>query len=108
MKIYLDNCSFNRPYDDHSQVIVRIESDAKMVIQEMIQKREIELVWSFILEYENDKNPFNERRISIAKWRSLASVVILWSESLNKLAAQFKMLGLKTKDALHLASAITG
>ncbi|OUD13783.1 hypothetical protein [Thioflexithrix psekupsensis] len=59
MKVYLDNCSFNRPYDDHSQVIVRIESDAKMVIQEMIQKQEIELVWSFILEYENDKNPFN-------------------------------------------------
>jgi len=107
MKVYLDNCSFNRPYDDHSHVTVRIESDAKMVLQDMIQNQEIELVWSFILEYENDKNPFNERRINIAKWRKLASIVVVQSASLDKLAEQLKTLGLKTKDALHIAAAIT-
>lgn len=37
MKIYLDNCCFNRPFDDQSQIRIRLESEAKLKIQEEIQ-----------------------------------------------------------------------
>ncbi len=29
MKVYLDNCCFNRPFDDQSQLKIRLESEAK-------------------------------------------------------------------------------
>ncbi len=28
-KLYLDNCCFNRPFDDPSQLLVRLETEAK-------------------------------------------------------------------------------
>ena len=37
MKIYLDNCCFNRPFDDQSQLRIRLESEAKLKIQEDIR-----------------------------------------------------------------------
>ena len=30
MKVYLDNCCFNRPFDDQTQLVVRLETDANI------------------------------------------------------------------------------
>ena len=65
MKIYLDNCCFNRPYDDQSNLRIRLEAEAKLKIQEEIRNRNYELVWSYLLDYENSKNPFWERKEQI-------------------------------------------
>jgi len=37
MKVYLDNCCFNRPYDDQSHLRIRLEAEAKLKIQEEIR-----------------------------------------------------------------------
>mgnify|MGYP001080875742 FL=1 len=58
MRIYLDNCCYNRPYDDQSQFRIYLETQAKLYIQELIKQDKIELVTSYILEYENSKNRF--------------------------------------------------
>jgi len=105
MKIYLDNCCFNRPYDDQSMMKVRLESEAKLIIQERIIGGSLSLAWSFILEYENDANPFDERRENIGRWQAVASEVILDSPALIMKAKEFSGTGLRSKDALHLASA---
>ena len=55
MKIYLDNCCFNRPFDDQSQIKIHIEAQAKLDIQKSIKQGKYDLVWSYILEYENEK-----------------------------------------------------
>ena len=34
MKIYLDNCCFNRPYDDQTQIRISLETQAKLYVQE--------------------------------------------------------------------------
>lgn len=52
MKVYLDNCCYNRPYDDQSQLRISLETQAKLQIQSMIRNREIELVSSYVLMYE--------------------------------------------------------
>ena len=52
MRIYLDNCCYNRPYDDQSQTRIHLEAQAKMQIKQMIKNQEIELVTSYILEYD--------------------------------------------------------
>ena len=52
-RLYLDNCCFNRPYDNQEQLKIYLETQAKLAIQEQIITGKYELIWSYILEYEN-------------------------------------------------------
>ena len=76
MRIYLDLCCFNRPFDDQSQTRVRVETDAKLELQTHVSTGKVELIWSYVLDYENAQNPFAERRESILRWRSAAEGVV--------------------------------
>ena len=71
MRVYLDNCCFNRPFDDQESQTIFLESEAKLMIQDLIREKKLELVWSFILEYENDANPDDEVMEKISKWKDL-------------------------------------
>ena len=57
MKIYLDNCCFNRPYDDQAQIRISLETQAKLYIQELVKNKKLDLVTSYVLWYENGQNP---------------------------------------------------
>ena len=46
MRSYLDNCCFNRPFDNQEQTRIRLEAEAKLRIQEEIREGRIELAWS--------------------------------------------------------------
>jgi predicted nucleic acid-binding protein len=108
MRIYLDNCALNRPFDDQSYIRIRLETEAKLYLQEKIKSREVEFIWSYILDIENDQNPFEEKRRTIEKWKKFAIVDIEETESIVKAANKLVKYGIKTKDALHVSSAITG
>lgn len=62
IKVYLDNCCYNRPYDDQGQLRISLETQAKLRIQEKIRKKELNLVCSYVLNYENGRNPYENRR----------------------------------------------
>ena len=66
MRIYLDNCSYNRPYDDQSQMRVYLETQAKLHIQELIREGKLELVTSYVLDYENQANRSVQKKKAIA------------------------------------------
>lgn len=106
MKLYLDNCCFNRPFDDQSQLRIRLESEAKLKIQEEIRAGGFQLAWSYILDYENSKNPFQERKIRINGWRKYAFQHIDVSAELLKIANSLNQTGLQKIDSLHIACAI--
>ncbi|MFK7910621.1 MAG: PIN domain protein [Akkermansiaceae bacterium] len=106
MPIYLDSCCFNRPFDDQSQVRVLLETEAKLVVQERIRSGELQLVWSYIMDFENDANPFEDRRNSISQWRDLATIDISESEEVVARAEDLSRLGFKAKDSIHLSCAI--
>jgi len=108
MRVYLDNCVFNRPFDDQSQIRIRLEAEAKLYVQEKIKNRDIELVWSYILDIENDMNPFAEKRRAIRAWKKFMAVDIEENDALLAMARAFALSGIHTKDALHVASAIAG
>jgi hypothetical protein len=55
---------------------VRLEAEAKLCIQEHIRSGELELVWSYILDFENAANPFEERRTTISGWRQYATMEV--------------------------------
>jgi len=107
MKVYLDNCCFNRPFDDQSQIRIRLESEAKLRIQDDILEGRIRFVWSYILGAENVANPFEERERAIREWKRHAVVDIKEDSGLLKKAKDLNEKGLRSKDALHIACAIS-
>ncbi len=108
MRVYLDNCCFNRPFDDQNQIRINLEAQAKLFVQSQIKDKQIELVWSYILDYENAFNPFEERKITIQKWKSKAILDIEENNQILETAKELISLGIKSKDALHVACAIEG
>ena len=107
MKIYLDNSCFNRPFDDQKQLRIQLETEAKLAIQERIFQKEIELTWSYILDFENEANPFEQRRIAIKGWKNYASLNTDETKEIIGKAERFYQMGIKSKDSIHLACAIS-
>jgi len=105
-KLYLDNCCFNRPYDDQSYLAIYLETEAKLFIQKEILNGRFNLVWSYILDYENSVNPYENRRKSITAWRKLSVMDIDVSDEIVECAEKIASKGIKKKDALHIASAV--
>lgn len=52
MKIYLDNCCYNRILDDRSNSQIYYERNSVMLILELIEKASVELVGSEMLVKE--------------------------------------------------------
>ena len=108
MKIYLDNCCFNRPYDNQSYLTISIEAQAKLQIQSLIKAKKLTLASSFILEYENSCNPYPDRKVAIQRFldenvqdyvgRYLSDQVVLKAEKVMA-------TGVKMKDACHIVCA---
>lgn len=105
-KVYLDVCTFNRPFDSQADIRVRLETEAKLEIQTKITEEEIELVWSYVMDFENRANPFDERREAIEKWQKRASLDVGESPSILKKAELITKNGIRSKDALHIACAV--
>ncbi|MDR3120813.1 MAG: hypothetical protein LBU58_05710 [Clostridiales bacterium] len=105
-KIYLDNCSFNRPYDNQVQMKVRLETEAKLFIQCGVREGKYSLCWSFMMDYENGKNPYDEKRDTIALWENIAEDFCPPSENVFSRGKTIMALGIKHEDALHIACAI--
>ncbi len=106
MRVYLDNCCFNRPFDDQTQVRIRLESEAKLEVQQRVKDKRIELAWSYLLDFENEINPFEERRETIGHWKSEAALDVEETPEILRRADEIANRGLRPKDALHVACAM--
>lgn len=107
MKIYLDNCCYNRPFDDQSQMKIYLETEAKLFIQAKVKDGVYNLTWSYMLDYENGKNPYEEKRLAIAPWKNIASSNISSeSENIIEFAEKLTHKGIKAFDALHISCAV--
>lgn len=106
MRVYLDNCCYNRPFDDQKQLRVRLEAEAKLGVQEMILSKNVELAWSYVLDFENELNPFEQRKMVVRQWRTYAVADTDETEEIIEKAERLHQMGIKGKDALHLACAI--
>lgn len=106
MKIYLDNCCFNRPFDDQSQIKIRIETEAKLKIQEEVRSGKIQLTWSYILDFENNGNPYIERKVRISGWKQYASQDIEENPEVLNTANFLNQIGIQKIDSLHISCAV--
>jgi len=108
IRVYLDNCCFNRPFDNQTSLVINMESIAKLYIQSKILVGDYDFVWSDILEFENSNNPFEERNKRIIKWKKIAVVKVESTNEVIENAKKYMELGIKPKDALHISSSVFG
>ena len=108
IKVYLDNCTYNRPFDDQTQIKIALETEAKRYIQQLIIKKEIDLVYSYVSRFENDKNPHAANRKAIDEFFKTAAVYVdhTHSQSIENRAITIMQSGIKTVDAFHISCAI--
>ncbi len=106
MRVYLDNCCFNRPFDDQTPLSIRLETEAKLYVQSRIKNGTLSLGWSYILDYENAANPCEERQAEIQRWEKLADCSIVETPKVLQLMKKGQEVGLKPLDALHVACAV--
>jgi predicted nucleic acid-binding protein len=106
MRIYLDHCAYNRPFDDQSNVKNQLETTAKLYIQKQIKQEKYDLVWSYMSDFENNKNPNIENKNSIQQWEKIAKYKCKSSENILKRGKQIEQLKIRSNDALHISCAI--
>jgi len=105
MRIYLDNCCYNRPFDGQTQVKVLIETLAKLTIQQQMREGSVEYAWSEVLDFEVGKSRFVDRKMQILPWAARAAVHVELNEGIRTRAKDFEAAGIKAMDSLHLACA---
>src|ERR1035438_5260663 len=105
MKLYLDACCLNRPFDDQLQTRVRLEAEAVLSILEMAEAGELEIIGSDIIDDELSQMPDNERREKVELFLALASSQVALTLAIEQRAIELQKWNIAPLDALHLASA---
>lgn len=105
MKVYLDSCSLQRPFDDKSQVRIALEAEAILSVLALCETEQLELLSSEVLIFETNRIPNIVRRKNAFEILNLAKKVIMVNEDIENHAKRLTGKGIKPLDALHLASA---
>lgn len=108
MRIYLDMSCLNRPFDDQTQLRIRLESETIIFILQNFNLPQWEWVSSEILQLEIEHIPVVEMREYLLLLASRAHHVVRLQQKEAKRAQQLKRMGLNAFDALHIACAESG
>lgn len=103
--IYLDTSAYNRPFDDQTQPKIFLESQAVVIILQMVETKMVELVSSSVLEYENSRNPYPIKQVAMNRYLQMAGLRQEVNAAIQQRAEQLEDNGLKAIDALHVACA---
>lgn len=105
MRLFLDTCSLNRPWDDQSQVRIHLEAEAVIYILDAVRRGEEELVTSDYLLAEILDNPDPVRRADVMALVQLANLHMAQNPTIDANAARLAAWNITGYDALHIAAA---
>jgi predicted nucleic acid-binding protein len=105
MKIYLDVCCLNRPFDDQTQDRIHLEAEAILTILNHCRTAGWTVVGSEILDFEISKIIDHDKQLMVQILSTLHDVYIKIDAGVEKRALELKGMGLKPLDALHVACA---
>ncbi len=105
IKIYMDMCVYNRPFDDQRQHRINTETQIFIIMMSMILEGKLELVNSFALQYENSKNTKIENMLRISDILEYSKDYISYDKWILERSIELEKYGLKGMDALHIACA---
>ena len=105
MRVYLDTCCLNRPFDDQTQPRIRLESEAILSILTSVISGKTDWVASTVLLAEIQAVRNTERRVRLTALTEWASETVAMTEQIKVRGGQIMRLGMAALDALHLACA---
>ena len=108
MRIYLDVCCLNRPYDDQGQDRIHLEAEAIITILKHIESKEWSWISSGVVNYEISQTSDEERKARLRSLVRWSSVFVKVDKCAYIRAKEIQQLGIKTYDALHIACAEQG
>lgn len=103
IRVYLDTSAYNRPSDDQTQPKIFLETQAVIIILQMVEAKAVELISSSVLDYENSRNPYAVEQEAMSQYLQLAALRQEVDEAIRKRAEELEKDGLKAIDALHIA-----
>lgn len=108
MKIYLDVCCLNRPFDDQTQDRIHLESEAVVIILKHVRSGDWEWISSEVVEYEIGRTPELDRRQKVESLIRYAGHRLILDAAILKRGKEIGEIGFGAYDALHLACAEHG
>jgi predicted nucleic acid-binding protein len=105
MKVYLDTSVYNRPFDEQAQPRIWLETIAFSISLQFLKAGAFKLIASSVVAFENQQNPFPERRQWVERCLAFAKQSVVLHASIKNRALELEEQGIKPLDALHLASA---
>lgn len=105
MRVYLDCCSLQRPFDDRRQPRIAVEAEAVLTVLALCKSQHVKLVSSEVLLFEVGRIPHRGRKAGVLAYLGMSSEVIKLTTEGETVARRLEAVGLKPLDALHLASA---
>jgi predicted nucleic acid-binding protein len=101
----MDNCCFNRPFDDLSNDRVRLESEAVLTIIDHCERDVWNLCNSDVLTDEIYRMDDTVKKEKVLTLYSRATVGVEINSSIISRASKLMQANIKPFDALHVASA---
>ena len=108
IRIYLDACCLNRPFDDQTQARIRLESEAVLMILTECESGDWEWIRSAVLDWEIEQMPDLERLRRVKSLVTHAHHSVAVGPSEVERAQELETWGIAAYDALHLACAESG
>ena len=107
MKLYLDVCCLNRPFDDLTQNRIQFESDAILTIISRCQSGKWTLMSSEAIDLELNKTRDNNKLKKVLALLSVSTEKLILNQAAINRSEEFQRNGIKPMDSLHLAVAET-
>lgn len=105
MKVYLDTCSLNRPFDDQTQPRIRLEAEAVLWVLKQVDLGQFILCDSDVLRFENHNNPDLSKQAKVEELLNRGQEYAKITGRIEERARQLARQGMQPLDALHVASA---
>ena len=105
LRIYLDVCSYNRPFDNQDQDRVYLESESVLTVLAHCQNDNWTLVASDIVDFEINNIKNQTKKEKILELRKIAREWICITKPIEERAVELQKFGIKPFDSFHLALA---
>ena len=105
MKIYLDVCCLNRPFDDQTQDRIHLEAEAILAVLNYSRMSGWSVIGSDAIDFEIGRMPDHDKRLKVQILSTLHDIYVKVDAVVERRAMELKQVGLKALDALHVSCA---
>jgi hypothetical protein len=107
MKLYLDTCCYNRPYDDQTQERIHLEGEAVLAIVNKREQTNDEIIGSLVLDFEMEQIEDIEKQEKVKNFyvQTINKKIEYNNDILKRVKELSGQTKIRTFDRFHLSFA---